>query len=193
VTSSSFGHTTRHGGILLIIAFTVYLVLVVWVVLWKLEAPWVGDAAGLARPIKIVPFVPSGDAGASTPSEMLINLVLFVPFGLFIGALASAASWWLTGVAALGASLTLETVQHLISTGSFDTSDLILNTAGALLGWVIFIAVRRAARRRTSMVMTRVCVTVSALALVAVVAFVVSPLNYGPQRDVVVERPSPTP
>lgn len=193
MTSSSFGQMTRHGGILLIIAFTVYLVLVVWVVLWKLEAPWVGDAAGLARPIKIVPFVPSGDAGASTPSEMLINLVLFVPFGLFIGALAPAASWWLTGVAALGASLTLETVQHLLSTGSFDTSDLILNTAGALLGWVIFIAVRRTARRRTSMVMTRVCVTVSALALVAVVAFVVSPLNYGPQRDVVVERPSPTP
>jgi hypothetical protein len=55
VTSSSFGQMTRHGGILLIISFTVYLVLVVWVVLWKLEAPWVGDAAGLARPIKIVP------------------------------------------------------------------------------------------------------------------------------------------
>jgi hypothetical protein len=42
-------------------------------------------------------------------------------------------------------------------------------------------------------VMTRVCVIVSALTLLAVVAFVVSPLHYGPQRDVVVERPAPTP
>lgn len=176
-----------------VLAFAVYLSLLTWVVLWKLEAPWIGDAAGLARPIKLVPFVPSGDAGASTPAEMLINLILFVPFGLFVGALAPTWTWWRAGVAALGASLALETAQHLISTGSFDTTDLLVNTAGALIGWVVFVAVRRSARQRTSVVMTRVCVIVSALTLLAVVAFVVSPLHYGPQRDVVVERPAPTP
>ena len=179
--------------IVLVLAFAVYLALLTWVVLWKLEMPWIGDAAGLVRPIKLVPFAPSGDAGASTPAEMLINLILFVPFGLFLGALAPTWSWWKAGNAALGASLTLETVQHLISTGSFDTTDLIVNTAGALLGWAVFVAVRRSAGQRASVVMTRICVLVSALTLLAVVAFVVSPLHYGPQRDVVVERPAPTP
>ena len=52
----------------------------------------------------------------------------------------------------------------------------------------VFLAVRRTAGERTTLVMTRVCVIASALALVAVVAFVVSPLEYGPQRDVVVEH-----
>ncbi|MFC8680187.1 VanZ family protein [Microbacterium ureisolvens] len=181
---------SRRGRVVVIVALLVYAVLLAWVILWKLETPWIGDAAGLARPIKLVPFVPSGDAGASMPAEMLINLVLFVPLGLFIGALAPTWTWWRAGVGALGVSLALEIVQHLISTGSFDTTDLTVNTAGALLGWAIFVAVRRTAGERTPTIMTRVCVSVSALALVAVVAFVASPLNYGPQRDVVVERPS---
>lgn len=186
-------HPSRRGRVILSLASAVYLALLAWVVLWKLEAPWIGDAAGLARPIKLVPFLPSGDAGASPPAELLINLVLFVPFGLFIGALAPTWSWWKAGVAALGASLVLETVQHLASTGSFDTTELVVNIGGALVGWVIFVAVHRTARERTSVVMTRVCVIVYALALVAVVAFVVSPLSYGPQRDVVVEHPTSTP
>ncbi|GAA5202487.1 VanZ family protein [Microbacterium jejuense] len=181
-------HPSRRSRGILIVAFVVYLALLAWVVLWKLEVPWGGDAAGLARPIKLVPFVSSGDAGASAPTELLINLVLFVPFGLFVGALVPAWSWVRAGAAALVASLVLETVQHLISTGSFDTTDLIVNTAGALAGWGIFALVRRRSGARTSAVMTRVCVIVSALALVAVVAFVASPLHYGPQRDVVVER-----
>lgn len=189
MTTSSSRHPSRRDAVIVILAFAVYLALLTWVVLWKLEAPWIGDAAGLTRPIKLVPFIPSGDAGASTPAEMLINLVLFVPFGLFIGALAPKWSWWKAGAAALGVSLLLETVQHVISTGSFDTTDLIVNTAGALGGWAIFLAVRRTAGERTAVVMTRVCAIVSAVALVAVVAFVVSPLNYGPQRDVVVSAP----
>lgn len=185
-------HPPRRSRGILILAFTVYLALLAWVVLWKLEAPWIGDAAGLNRPMKLVPFVPSGDEGASTPAELVINLVLFVPFGLFVGALAPTWSWWKAGVAALAASLVLEAVQHLISTGSFDTTDLIVNTAGALIGWAIFVVVRRVSGEHTSVVMTRICVTVSALTLVAAIAFVVSPLNFGPQRDVVVERPTPT-
>ncbi|MFD5865677.1 VanZ family protein [Agromyces sp. NPDC127015] len=192
MTSSNQPRTNRGRGIL-IVAFAVYLALLAWVVLWKLDVPWIGEAAGLARPIKLVPFVPAGDDGASKPAELLINLALFVPFGLFAGALAPAWKWWKTGLAALATSLVLETVQHVISTGSFDTTDLIVNTAGALIGWSIFVAVRRVAGERTSVVMSRVCVAVSALSLVAVIAFVASPLEYGPQRDVVVEGSNPTP
>jgi glycopeptide antibiotics resistance protein len=192
VTSSTRQPSHRGRGSL-ILAFTVYLALLAWVVLWKLEVPWIGDAAGTARPLKLVPFVPSGDAGVSTPVEMLINLTLFVPFGLFVGALAPTLSWWMTGAAALTTSLVLETMQHLISTGSFDTTDLIVNTVGGLIGWAIFVAVRRAAGERAPVVMSRLCIAVSALTLIAVIAFVASPLDYGPQRDVVVERSGPTP
>lgn len=188
--TTSASHSSHRSRRIVLVAFAVYLALLTWVVLWKLEVPWIGEAAGLARPLKLVPFVPSGDAGASSTAEMLINLVLFVPFGLFVGALAPTWSWWKAGIAALVASLVLEAVQHLISTGSFDTTDLIVNTAGALVGWAIFVVVCRVSGERSSVVVTRICVIVSAIALIAAVAFVASPLSYGPQRDVVVERPT---
>ncbi|MFH8248789.1 VanZ family protein [Microbacterium sp. B2969] len=172
-------------------ALVVYLVLLAWVVLWKLEVPWIGAAAGLLRPIKLLPFVASGDLGASAPIEVLINLAIFVPFGLFLGALAPTWTWWKAGGVMLGASLVLESTQHLISTGSFDTTDLIVNTAGGLIGWGVFAVLRRRLADRAAAVSARVCVIVTALALVAVVAFVASPLHYGPQRDVVVEHPAP--
>lgn len=177
----------RRRGILIVV-FVVYLALLAWVVLWKLEIPWIGEAALLPRPIKLVPFVASGDAGASMPAEVVINLVIFVPFGLFVGALAPKTTWWRTGLLALAVSLVLETVQHVISTGSFDTTDLIVNAAGALIGHAIFAAVRARCGDRTLVTMARVCVAVTALALIAVIAFVASPLHYGPQRDVVVDR-----
>ena len=56
------------------------------------------------------------------------------------------------------------------STRNQHTTDLIVNTAGALIGWAIFVAVRRMSGEHTSVVMTYTCVTVSALALVAAVA-----------------------
>ncbi|WP_345800309.1 VanZ family protein [Microbacterium sp. AZCO] len=176
----------RRG--ILILAFVVYLMLLAWVVLWKLETPWIGEAALLPRPLKLVPFVARGDAGASAPIEVVINLVIFVPFGLFVGALAPTWAWWKAGAVFLGASLVLETAQHLISTGSFDTTDLIVNTAGGLLGTAVVAALRRRHSDRASALIGRVCVILTAVAVVAVVAFVASPLHYGPQRDVVVQR-----
>lgn len=181
-----------RGRGVLVASFVVYLALLAWVVLFKLEVPWIGEAALLPRPLKLVPFVASGDAGASAPVEVLINLVIFVPFGLFLGALAPAWGWLAATGVLLGSSLVLETVQHLISTGSFDTTDLIVNTAGGLVGFAVFAGVRARLGERAPGVMARVCVIVTVVAVLAVAAFVASPLHYGPQRDVVVgETPSP--
>ena len=189
MTTSSDPPSARGLGIL-IPAFAVYLLLLAWVVLWKLEVPWIGEAATQVRPIKLVPFVASGEAGASAPIEVIINVVIFVPFGLFMSALAPTWAWWKAGGIILGASLVLEFVQHQISTGSFDTTDLIVNTAGGLIGYGIFAILRRRLGARTPLAMVRTCVIITTLALAAVVVFVASPLNYGPQRDLVVHRPT---
>jgi glycopeptide antibiotics resistance protein len=178
----------RH--VLLIVLFVIYLVLLTWIVLWKLEAPWIGDAALLPRPIKLIPFVASGDAGSSAPVEVVINLVLFVPFGLYLGLLAPSWRWWTAAGVFVAASLILETTQHLLSTGSFDTTDVIVNTAGALMGLGLLIAVRRGLRERTVTIMTRVCLIGTVVSLIAIGLFVASPLHYGPQRDVIVASAS---
>ena len=179
----------RHGTpVLLVVLFVIYLALLVWAILWKFEIPYIGRAAGYARPIKLVPFLPSGDDGPSNPFEVLGNILLFVPFGLYLGSLARSWRWWMLTAVFLGASLVLEIVQHLISTGSFDTSDLISNTAGGVAGLGLLALARRRFGARVAAVGIRVAVIGTALAVVAIAILFASPLRYGPQHDVIVHR-----
>ena len=171
--------------------FAIYLVLLAWIVLWKLEAPWIGEAALLPRPVKLIPFLPSGDAEASPPLEVVVNVLLFIPFGLYLGLLAPSWQWWKATGVFVGVSLALEVTQHLISVGSADITDIIVNAAGGLAGLGLLALVRRRLGARTDAVMTTVAVVGTVLSVLAVAIFIASPLHYGPQRDVVVV-PSPS-
>ena len=173
---------------ILLVLFVVYLVLLTWLVLWKLETPWIGEAAPLPRPVKLIPFLPSGEDGASKPLEVVANILLFVPFGIYLGLLAPRWQWWKALGVFVGASLVLEVTQHLISIGSFDTTDLIVNTAGGLAGLGLLALARRRFHARTAAVMIRICSIGAVLSLLAIGIFIASPLHYGPQRDVVVHQ-----
>ena len=176
----------------MVVLFVVYLVLLAWAVLWKLDAPYIGEAALLPRPLKLIPFLPSAEAGGSAPIEIVANFLLFVPFGVYLGLLAPTWRWlkW-TGML-VGASFVLETTQHLLSVGSFDTTDIIVNTAGGLAGLGLLALARRRLHARTVVVMTRVCLIGTVVSLLTVAIFVASPVHYRPQRDVVVATPVPS-
>jgi glycopeptide antibiotics resistance protein len=169
---------------LLVVLFTVYLLLLVWLVLWKLEVPYVG--AGALREIKLVPFGPTAEAGASAPFEVVANLLLFVPFGLYLGLLAPWWPWWKAAAAVVGTSLVLEVAQYVLALGSSDVTDLVVNTVGGLAGIGLLALARRRLQARTATVITRICAIGTALALIATGAFVASPLRYAPPRDVAV-------
>lgn len=170
----------------LVASFAVYLVLLTWVVLWKLGVPYVGKGAFLEHPFKWIPFISTDQAGASPPLELLGNLLLFVPFGLFVGLLWPAWAWWRGIIAFAGASVLFELAQHYLSIGSFDSTDVIVNTAGGMAGLGLAVAARRRWRERTVPVMARVLTIVTAVALVGAVAFAVSPMRYQPVEDVIV-------
>jgi glycopeptide antibiotics resistance protein len=168
--------------------FAVYLLLLVWIVLWKLEVPWVG---GVQRVVKLVPFVPSAGSGASAPSEVVINLLLFVPFGVYLGLVAPSWPWWKIAVALSGSSLALEVVQYVLAIGSSDITDVVVNTAGGLAGWGLLVASRRRRRGRTGAGMVRICSIGTALALVAAVLVIASPFHDGSPGGVHVPPRSP--
>jgi glycopeptide antibiotics resistance protein len=177
---------------LLTVLFLIYVVLLAWTVLWKLEVPYVGAAALLPRPIKLIPFLPSGDAGGSAALELAANLVLFVPFGVYLGLLAPSMRWLKKAGVFAVASLLLETTQHLLSVGTFDTTDIIVNTAGGLGGvWLLAVA-QRGLGARTTEVATRLCMIGTVVSLLAVGILVASPVHYRAPRDVVVSTPAPS-
>ena len=72
-----------------------------------------------------------------------MNILLFIPFGLYLGLLAPSWRWWKATGVFVGASLVLEVIQHLLSTGSFDITDVIVNTAGGLAGLGLLALARR--------------------------------------------------
>jgi glycopeptide antibiotics resistance protein len=180
--------SSRREHVLLVVLFVVYLVLLAWIVVWKLEVPYVGKAALLPHPFKLVPFVRTAEAGPSAPLEVAVNVLLFVPFGLYLGLLAPRWKWWMATGVFIGASLVFEITQHLLSVGSFDITDIIVNTAGGVAGFGVLALIRRRLGARTGPVMTRALAIGAAVVLVAVVIFVASPLQYHAQRDVVVQR-----
>ncbi|BDV30339.1 VanZ family protein [Microbacterium terricola] len=157
--------------------FGVYLVLLAWLVLWKLDIPWVG---GVDRVIKLVPFVAGNGLGSSAPSEVLANLVLFLPFGVHLGLLAPSWRWWRVLATAAGASLALEVTQYVLAVGSSDITDVIMNSAGGLLGFGALTLIRRRLRGKTAAVMSVACAIGTVLAVLAVAWFLAMPLHYGP-------------
>ncbi|SIN79297.1 VanZ family protein [Agromyces cerinus] len=186
--TSARGAPRRAGrGILLPGLFALYLALLVWVVMWKLEVPYIG-IGGLGQ-VKLVPFVSDDCNGASAPSEVIANIVLFIPFGLYLGLLAPTWPWWKAACAIAGASLALEVAQYALSVGSSDVTDLITNTAGGLIGLILLAVVRRRLGERTGTAMTRFCSGLTVLALIATAAFIASPVSFAPQRDVLVSMP----
>ncbi len=67
------------------------------------------------------------------------NVGCFVPFGAFLPILFQKARrfpWAL--LCSFGFSLLIECIQLLTRTGSFDVDDLMLNTIGGVLGFLIF-------------------------------------------------------
>ncbi|WP_449280793.1 VanZ family protein [Leucobacter sp.] len=172
-----------RGRALLVALFAVYLALLAWIVLWKLEVPHIGIAG--VRQLKLVPFAAGGGFGSNAPLEIAANIALFLPFGLYLGLLAPAWSWVRVAAVLLGASLALESAQFLLAIGVSDTTDLIVNTAGGLVGFGLVRLALRSLREAAPEVMIRICAVGTGLALIASVLFFLSPLHYS-QRDVIV-------
>lgn len=69
------------------------------------------------------------------------NIGWFLPFGAYLAWRGkSLAFGTLTGFCL---SLTIEVFQFVLSSGHSSTEDLILNTLGAFLGWLIFSQIRK--------------------------------------------------
>jgi glycopeptide antibiotics resistance protein len=67
------------------------------------------------------------------------NIIAFVPFGMLVPRLSGRRmSAFLVTLLALEFSFAAEVVQLIFKLGSFDVDDLILNTAGGLVGYLIY-------------------------------------------------------
>jgi glycopeptide antibiotics resistance protein len=81
--------------------------------------------------------------------NLIGNVIAFMPFGYFVPALFRRAGHGLTvGLVSFLVSLLIECTQLICKVGSFDVDDLLLNTAGGILGYLVYWSICHLWRRR---------------------------------------------
>lgn len=168
--------TTRRR--LLVALFLTYLVLLTWAILWKFEVPGLGQGT---RHLKLVPFVAGEGYPESDPREVLANVALFVPLGVYLRLLLTRWRWPLTILGGASLSIAFEGAQFVLELGRSDLTDVVSNTAGAFAGAVlaaVALALFGAGVGRRAL--TGLGVIATGVAVIACGLFVAGPLHYGP-------------
>lgn len=82
--------------------------------------------------------------------NLLGNVAAFVPFGLFLPIITgSSLNFWTTAVLTFDFSLSVELMQLVTKVGSFDVDDLILNTLGGMIGYLLYYLIDKYERKKS--------------------------------------------
>lgn len=137
----------KKSNRLIPLLFAVYLVILVWVILFKLQLS-VGEL-DYNRSINLIPFYYSNSVGTQFHlKEVLENVFIFAPYGIYLCMLKSEPRFWQKATLILISSLVLETAQYILAVGSSDITDMITNTLGGILGIGIYYLIVKILRNR---------------------------------------------
>ena len=141
-----------------IIVFIIYLALATWVILFKMavlpsEIPHVFRRTFNFIPLKESVYI----NGKLYAWEIIYNVLIFVPFGVFVSSLEKSWSAGRKILAGFVFSLILEVLQFVFAMGMGDITDLIANTAGAFAGVGIYGFIEKGLKNKTDKVINTVC------------------------------------
>lgn len=115
-----------------------YLLALIWVIVFKSEFS-IKDLPQI-RNINLIPFSqPAIVNGKEDVREIILNVVAFIPYGLFIHALIDEMSILKKILIIFATSFVFELIQYIFAIGASDITDIISNTSGGVIGLVISI------------------------------------------------------
>mgnify|MGYP000541429082 CR=1 FL=1 len=113
--------------------FGVYLALLVWCILFKFSLR--PEEIPHLRGINLIPYAASVVVNGKVQiSEIIENMLVFLPFGLCISAFYPDSEIQNRILLASGLSLFFEVTQYIFAIGASDITDVIDNTLGAVIG-----------------------------------------------------------
>lgn len=106
------------------------------------------------------------------------NILLFVPFGLIVAGYIKPNKIWTNTFIALFVSLTIELVQSRIGR-CFDIDDVILNTLGCIIGFLLYVGKNAAVRHLPGFIKSDwfnnlICIIIS----ICIIIYVIGLLGY---------------
>jgi glycopeptide antibiotics resistance protein len=113
-----------------------------WILLFKLGVQF---SYMERRTVNLIPFneALTGDGKIDLP-EIILNVVIFVPLGLYAGILFRKWSFQKQLLFYFLVSLLIEGLQFILGAGAFDTTDIVTNTLGGIIGLLLFKAIEKA-------------------------------------------------
>lgn len=147
------------------ILFTLYLIILVWVILFKMQFNF-GNLDSM-RSINLIPFAESYlPSGKLNMSEIVFNIIFFIPFGIFMKLILPKESFMKTILIIFGFSFLLELCQYIFSIGVSDITDVISNTFGGLIGLSLSIPLYNKSEKKYQYI-------INILAFICIIAVVV--------------------
>jgi glycopeptide antibiotics resistance protein len=165
--------------ILLWSSIIIYLLFTIKVLLFKHITPFDLFSANrfYLRAVNLVPlktinaYLSAGlTSNGAYMENVLGNILLFMPMGLLLRLFRVKQSFAVTVIIVCFSSFVIELTQFVLSLGSADVDDVILNTLGGFLGAFIFALLKLFIKCRAKI---RVLVTVTALICAVIVLAVV--------------------
>lgn len=126
--------------------FIFYFIALIWIIIFKLCFS-TADLPHL-RNINLIPF---GDSvvtnGTIDYGEIILNLLAFIPYGLFIRILWEHKPLLKQFAPIVCTSFAFEAVQFIFAIGASDITDIITNSLGGLLGIFIAVGISKASEK----------------------------------------------
>ena len=122
------------------ILFVVYFIVLSWIILFKMELDISLLCKMNLRSVNLIPFAGSLLVnGRVDVSEIILNIVAFIPFGVYISMLDRRQNIFIKALQIAGVSLLYEIIQYVFRIGASDITDLLGNTLGGILGILFFV------------------------------------------------------
>jgi glycopeptide antibiotics resistance protein len=116
--------------------FAAYIFILLWLVLFKFSyEPLAVIRDFQTRSLNLIPFAYSRN------SEMIANIVAFIPFGVILGVTFKELSFRFKFALIFTFSLAVVVIQYALAIGATDITDLIMNTLGGSIGLAGYAAV----------------------------------------------------
>ena len=116
-----------------------YLVVMTWIILFKMELDIRLLRQMNLRSINLIPFAGSLIVnGKADMSEVILNIAVFIPFGTYLSMLDRKMSFIMKVLPVFVVSLMYEVLQYCFAIGASDITDLLGNTLGGIIGIGLF-------------------------------------------------------
>lgn len=158
--------SSKQNRIFTTVLLSVYVLILAWIVLLKLSAIGEWKYLFCERSLNLIPFYYENEVGSHL-EEVVLNVFIFVPFGMYLTMLGSDA--WKAILIGFGLSLLFEAVQYVCTIGAADVTDLLMNTLGTAIGVGGYLLLRKLCRRSE-----RLNTVLNVITCVAIVLFLLA-------------------